>query len=80
MRNFTKYVLRNKGKIVYVGITNNLERRCREHCQDKNFTSIQKVGNQTTFDAAKQWEAKRLNTYRRNHGGENPKYNDKLNG
>lgn len=80
MRDYSKYILRNKGKIVYVGITNDLERRCKEHCLDKDFTSIQKVGNKTTLDAAKKWEAERLATYRKNSGGNNPKYNKNNNG
>jgi GIY-YIG catalytic domain. len=80
LRDYHKYILRLNRKIVYVGISNDLERRCKEHTRDKKFTSIQKVGNRTTLAAARKWEADRLATYRRNNGGKNPRYNNKLSG
>ena len=75
-RDTYKYELRNGNRIVYVGITNNLERREAEHRNEgMQFTSIAKVGNITTRDAAEAWEADRIATYKDNHGGDRPQYN-----
>lgn len=74
-RDTFKYVLKNYGEVVYVGITNDPDRRLEEHRSNKLFTSMVLVGNRTTLAAAKKWELERLATYRRNHGGRNPKYN-----
>jgi len=80
MREYSKYILRNGKKIVYVGITNDPDRRMQEHSQDKNFTTMQVVGRKTTQDGAKNWETSRLATYRKNHKGTNPRYNTKRDG
>lgn len=75
-RNTYKYELRDGNRVVYVGITNDLERREAEHrAEGMDFTSIRKIGNVTTRDAAEQWEADRIATYMDNHSGECPKYN-----
>ena len=74
-RNTYKYELKRSNKIVYVGTTNNPERREAEHRQDKDFNKINIVGNKTTLEGARQWEANRIETYMKNHGGETPKYN-----
>lgn len=45
-RDTYKYELHNGNKVVYVGITNDLERREAEHRNEgMDFTSITKVGN-----------------------------------
>lgn len=75
-RDTYKYELRDGNRVVYIGITNDLDRRENEHRNEgMNFTSIHKVGNITTRDAAEDWEAKRIETYKNNHGGDRPKYN-----
>ena len=55
-RNTYKYELTKGNKVVYVGITNNPERREAEHRQNKNFDKMKIVGNVSTLDGASQWE------------------------
>lgn len=43
-RDTYKYELTQGNKVVYVGITNNPERREAEHRQDKDFTTMRIVG------------------------------------
>lgn len=74
-RDTYKYILKQGNKIVYVGITNDLDRRTKEHETDKYFTKVEKVGNKTTREAAKKWEEARLRQYRSTHKGNNPDYN-----
>lgn len=75
-RDTFKYELRRGNKLVYVGITNDLERREDEHRREgMEFTSMVKVGNATTRVAAEDWEADRIATYKDNHNGERPEYN-----
>lgn len=75
-RDTYKYELRNGNRVVYVGITNDLDRREAEHRNEgMQFTSINKVGNITTHDAAEAWEADRIATYKENHHGDRPLYN-----
>ena len=80
-RNTTKYVLKDKNEVVYVGITNDLERRTQEHkAEGMKFTSVTKVGNITTQEGASKWETDRIRTYMQNHNGATPKYNKNDNG
>ncbi|MCK4642526.1 GIY-YIG nuclease family protein [bacterium] len=75
-RDYEKYELRQGRKVVYRGITNDLERRVNEHeAGGKKFSSVNKVGSKVTRGSAKQWEEKSLTTYRQTHKGKNPKYN-----
>ena len=75
-RDTYKYELRDGRRIVYVGITNDIERREAEHrAEGMNFTRMTKVGNITTRNAAEDWEADRIATYKENHHGERPQYN-----
>lgn len=75
-RDTNKYVCRQGNKIVYVGITKDLDRREAEHIRDgMKFTSMTKVGNITTQEAASAWETDRIQTYQQNHGGKTPLYN-----
>lgn len=75
-----KYVLKQGNAIVYVGITDNPERREAEHRQDKNFDKMELVGRKSTRDGAERWEADRIETYMRNHAGKTPKYNQNTSG
>jgi len=75
-RNTSLYELRNRGKIVYVGTSQDPARRAAEHeAAGKVFTTVNVVGRAKTPDGARAAERERLETYRRNHGGQNPKYN-----
>ena len=75
-RDTYKYELRDGNRVVYVGITNDLDRREAEHRNEgMDFTSIHKVGNATTRSGAEEWESKRIDTYKSNHHGDRPKYN-----
>ena len=75
-RDTYKYELRKGNRVVYVGITNDIGRRKAEHRADgMDFTTIKKVGIATTRTAAEDWESKRIDTYKENHHGCRPKYN-----
>lgn len=57
-RNTYKYHFKKGNKIIHTGITDDLDRREREHKQtygDKGH--IKKVGRVTTRDAALKWES-----------------------
>ena len=76
-RDTYKYELRKGKRVVYVGITDDLDRREAEHRTDGIvFTKINKIGNATTRSAAEEWESKRIATYKENHNGERPQYNN----
>lgn len=76
-RNHYRYELRDHRKIVYFGITNDPERRKEEHANDGvPFTTMNVVGPAITKQAAERWEEDRLASYRRSHGGRNPRYNE----
>ena len=55
-RDTNKYHLKKGNKIIQSGITNNLERREREHQAEHPGSHVQKVGNKTTREAARAWE------------------------
>ena len=59
------------------GITNRPpEIREAEHRgKGKKFTRLLVVGPAVTKETAEKWEEDSLATYRRSHGGKNPKYN-----
>lgn len=70
------YNLKVGKKVVYKGITTDLEKRAKEHDADgKKFTHIQQVGRVKTESGASKTEAEQLATYRKNNNGNNPKYN-----
>ncbi len=54
--NTYRYVFKIGNKIVYGGITNDLERREQEHQQDHPKGHIKQVGNKTTKNAARKWQ------------------------
>lgn len=75
-RDTFKYELYNGKRLVYVGTTNDLNRRESEHRNDgMEFTSMRKIGNATTKEAAGEWEENRIGIYKNSHGGDRPKYN-----
>jgi len=70
------YNLKVGRKVVYKGITTDLDKRAKEHAADgKKFTHIQKVGRVKTQSGASKSEAEQLAIYRKNNKGSNPKYN-----
>lgn len=75
-RDTYKYLLVDGNEVVYVGITNDLERRNAEHrSEGKEFTDIVQDGEITTRDAAEKWEEKMIAMYKNDHNGKRPKYN-----
>ena len=74
-RDTVTYELKQGNKVVYVGTTNDLERREQQHREDgKKFSSMKATSRRMTEDGARRKETERLATYRKNQG-ENPKYN-----
>ncbi len=58
-RDTYKYHLKRGNKVIRSGITNNLDRREREHQRDLgDDVHIQQVGRRTTREGAKEWEKK----------------------
>lgn len=69
------YELKEGKKVVYVGTTNNPERREQQHRQEgKKFSHMNVTSRRMTQDGAKRQEESRITTYRKNQG-RNPKYN-----
>lgn len=75
-RDTVTYDLKKGRKVVYRGTTNDPERREKEH-RDKglDFDRFAVTSRRMTREGAKKKEEKNLETYRRGHGGRNPKYN-----
>lgn len=75
-RNYTRYELWDGQKKVYIGITNDPDRRIDEHDGDgKRFTRMEIVGPKVKEETARDWEQDALDTYRRGHNGRNPRHN-----
>jgi predicted GIY-YIG superfamily endonuclease len=75
-RDTVTYELKQGNKVVYVGTTNKPERRQQEHeSLGKRFSTMNVTSRKMTEDGAMKKEASRLETYRKNHQGVNPKYN-----
>ena len=75
-RDTVTYELRNGREVVYRGITTDPEIREVEHLREgKDFTKLVVTSRRMTREGAEKKEAESLATYRRNHGGKNPKYN-----
>lgn len=74
-RDTFRYELHQGNTVVYVGITNDPERRMAEHQANKDFGSMVVKGPAVSRTTAEKWEENRIATYKRNHGGERPIYN-----
>ena len=75
-RDTVTYELKNGNELLYVGTTNDLDRRLAEHkAAGKSFTGHKVTSPKRTEVGAKRKEAERLATYRQNHGNRNPKDN-----
>ncbi len=75
IRDTYKYELRDQNRVVYIGITNDPDRREEDRAEGKRFSHMWLIGNRTTQAAAERWEEERLASYRRSHEGKNPRYN-----
>ena len=74
-RDTVTYELKQGNEVVYVGTTNDPERREHEHKEEgKKFSHMKVTSRKITDDGAKQKESTRLKTYRKNQG-KNPQYN-----
>ncbi len=75
-RDTVTYNLKDGRKVVYKGISNDPEKREQEHRKSgKKITGIEITSRKMTREGAKNKEANDLETYRKNHGGKNPKFN-----
>ena len=55
-RDTYKYHLKQGKKVIYIGVTNNLERREAEHKERFPDSHIEQVGRRTSRDSALKWE------------------------
>ncbi|NRB64676.1 MAG: GIY-YIG nuclease family protein [Saprospiraceae bacterium] len=79
-RDTVTYELKVGNEVVYVGTTNDPERREKEHLDaGKKFGHMNITSKKMTEGGAMKKEAERLATYRKNQG-KNPKYNKSLDG
>lgn len=79
VRDTYNYELRSGHKTVYRGVTNNLERRMREHRRDgKKFTHATIIGNKKTREGALKMERNLIKNYSGNNG-KGIKYNKMYN-
>ena len=75
------YTLRGKrGRINYVGETNNPNRRAAQHRKSGKRGRLQIERKFSSRPRARAWEARKLRGYRRRHSGRNPRYNQTRNG
>ena len=75
-RKTVTYELKLGRKVVYRGTTNDPGARESQHRREgKIFDRLVVTSRRMTEEGARAREAKSLETYRRNHGGRNPKYN-----
>jgi predicted GIY-YIG superfamily endonuclease len=75
MRSTVNYELRRGRTKTYVGITNNPERRRKEHARSKDFDKMSVVGRRKTRTGALKAERAARATYKRNHRGQCPEDN-----
>ena len=74
-RDTVTYELKKGNQVLYVGTTNDPDRREQEHlAAGKEFGHINITSRRMTNDGAKKKEAVRLQTFRKNQG-RNPLYN-----
>lgn len=76
IRDTITYDLKQGRRVVYRGTTNDpVARETAHRTNGKNFDRLVPTSRRMTPDGAKAKEKQSLETYRRNHGGRNPKYN-----
>lgn len=70
------YHLKDDGKKVYTGITNNLDRRKDEHKADgKKFDKIVQASGPMSRESALKRESESIKNHQKAHNGQKPKYN-----
>ncbi len=70
------YALKKDGKTVYIGETNDIVRRTKEHIRDgKNFDEVEYDTWPTSKSTSQDRETQQLEDFRDTHKGKNPKYN-----
>ena len=76
-RDSVTYDLRDsKNRVVYRGTTNDPDRREQQHRDEgERFANLNVTSRRMTKEGAQRKEGKDLETYRRGHGGSNPRYN-----
>lgn len=75
------YTLRGRnGRVNYVGVTNNPGRRAAQHLRDGKVGKMKVETRRSTRTEALSWERRKLATYRKYHGGKNPRLNKTWNG
>lgn len=80
-RDTVTYDLKDGNKIVYRGTTNDPNAREQAHRSDgKKFTKLVVTSRKMAEEGARIKESKALKTYRKDHGGKNPKYNKDTDG
>jgi len=73
------YELKDRGKVVYRGITNDIERRISEHERArKRFTTYCYEAVPLSRKSARKREKKLVETYKKGHLGRKPRYNKVL--
>ena len=75
-RNTYPYVLKDRRKIVYIGITKDPKRREQEHKDEGKRFSRMIVGYPSSEETALKEEEKRIKRYKRGHAGKKPRYNN----
>ena len=68
------------GRINYVGITNNPERRAKQLRNDGKSGTMKIETKAISRKSARWWETNKLANYRRTHGGDNPRHNQTRSG
>ena len=75
-RDTRTYDLKKGREVVYRGTTNDPDKREKDHRREgKDFDKLVPTSRRMTPEGAKRKEAEQLETYRRGHGGRNPRYN-----
>lgn len=64
-----------RGRVVYVGTTNNPRRRAAEHRKSGKHGRMRVETGGMSRGSARSWEAGRLSGHRRRNMGRNPRYN-----
>lgn len=80
-RDTHNYTLKKGRKTVYIGTTNDLERREQEHHNSgKDFDKMIPNGPAVSKETAAKREEQALKTFMKNHDGKLPKYNKNKSG
>jgi len=71
------YQLTDVKTIVYFGISNDVNRRTKQHTREGriNFTSTKEISPKLSRQSAERLETTKIHGYQRSHGGVGPKFN-----